>query len=467
MNMQQPISEILRNQRSFFNSGKTKDISFRIQQLKILKKAITENEEAILKACKSDMNKPPLEAYASERSTVLNEIDYAIKNLKSWTKPKRIKTPLLHTHFFGIAQHFLSSSYIYSEPYGVVLIIGPWNYPFQLTLSPLVGAIAAGNCTILKPSEIAPHSSSVISKMIVHNFDRGFVSVVEGDAETASKLLSEKFDYIFFTGGTKIGKIVMEAAAKQLTPVTLELGGKNPCIVDHDVHVEHTARRIVWGKFFNAGQTCMTTDYLLVDRIIKKKLLLSIKKTIKEFYGDDSSKSSDYARIINEKHFERLSGLLKEGEIIIGGDTNSADRYIAPTVIDNVSPEHEIMKEEIFGPILPVIEYEKLDDAISFVNERPKPLALFFFSKDKKKQDRVLRETSSGGGCINETFVHQINFGLPFGGIGESGIGKYHGKFSYDTFSNKKGIMKKSFLLDLKLRYPPYKDKFRMFRRFL
>lgn len=467
MNMQKPICEILQNQRRFFNSGKTKDISFLIQQLKNLKKAITENEEAILRACKSDMKKPPLEAYTSERGIVLNEIDHAVKHLKSWTKPKRIKTPLLHTHFFGVAQHFFASSYIYPEPYGVVLIMGPWNYPFQLMLNPLVGAIAAGNCSILKPSEIAPHASSVIARIIGEHFDPDFISVIEGSTETAQSLLAEKFDYIFFTGGTRVGKIVMEAAARHLTPVTLELGGKNPCIVDHDVHVEHTARRIVWGKFFNAGQTCMTTDYLLVDRIIKKKLLLSIKKTIREFYGDDPSKSPDYARIINEKHFERLSGLLKEGEIIIGGDTNSANRYIAPTVIDNVSPEHEIMKEEIFGPILPGIEYEKLDDAISFVNERPKPLALFFFSKDKKKQDRVLGGTSSGGGCINETFVHQINFGLPFGGVGESGIGKYHGKFSYDTFSNKKGIMKKSFLLDLKLRYPPYKDKFRRLRKYL
>lgn len=461
------ISDLVQRQRKFFQSGRSRDPDFRIKQLKTLRAAIIENEAAILEACKSDMGKPPMEAYTSERGMVLNEIDHAARNLKSWATPRRVKTPFLHTRFFGLAQHFLSSSYIYSEPYGVVLVIGPWNYPFQLTLSPLVGAIAAGNCAIVKPSEIAPQSSSVIAKIIGDVFDPGFVAVVEGDAGTAQRLLSEKFDYIFFTGGTKVGTLVMEAAAKQLTPVTLELGGKNPCIVDRDVPVEQTAKRIVWGKFFNAGQTCMTTDYLLVDTAVKQELLASIKATIREFYGPDPSKSPDYARIINAHHFTRLSRLLKEGEIVIGGETDAGDRYIAPTVIDQVSPRHEAMQEEIFGPILPVLEYEKLDDALSFVNGRPKPLALFFFSRDKRKQERVLRETSSGGGCINETFVHEINFHLPFGGVGASGIGKYHGKFSFDTFSNKKGIVNKSFLVDLALRYPPYGDKFRRARGFM
>ena len=463
---QSSISALIQNQRKYFKSNRTRDIDFRIKQLHTLRTAIIANEDAILEACRSDMNKPPMEAYTSERGMVLNEIDHAMRNLKSWAKPLRVKTPLLHTHLFGIAQHFLASSHIYSEPYGVVLIMGPWNYPFQLTLSPLVGAIAAGNCTILKPSETAPHASRVMSKIIGDIFDPGYVSVVEGGAETGQELLSEKFDYIFFTGGIKVGTLVMESAAKQLTPVTLELGGKNPCIVDHDIHIKYTARRIVWGKFFNAGQTCMTTDYLLVDNSVKSALLESIKATIKQFYGDNPSKNPDYARIINDHHLARLSGLLKEGDIIIGGDTNPADRYIAPTVIDNVLPEHEIMKEEIFGPILPVLGYENLDEAIAFVNKRPKPLAVFMFSRDREKQQRILRETSSGGGCINETFVHEINLSLPFGGVGASGIGKYHGKFSYDTFSNKKSIMKKSFLLDLPLRYPPYGD-FRRTRRFL
>ena len=461
------ISDLMKTQRQFFNSGRTRSVDFRIKQFRTLRSAIIDNEAAILEACRSDMNKPPMEAYTSERGMVLNEIDHVARNLRSWAKPRKSKTPMLHSRFFGIAQHFLASSYIYSEPYGVVLIIGPWNYPFQLTLNPLVGSIAAGNCSMVKPSEVAPHASAVIARIISDNFDPGFISVVEGGPETAQALLAEKFDYLFFTGGTRVGKIVMEAAAKHLMPVTLELGGKNPCIVDTDVHIGYAARRIVWGKFFNAGQTCMTTDYLLANEAIKKNLLNSMKKTIREFYGDKPAKSPDYARIINKNHFERLSRLLEGGDIIIGGDTSAEDRYIAPTIIDNVSPDHEIMKEEIFGPILPVLEYEKLDDAISFVNGRPKPLALFFFSKNKEKQDKVLRETSAGGGCINETFVHGMNFALPFGGVGASGIGKYHGKFSYDTFSNLKSIMKKSFLFDLTLRYPPYEDKFKRSKRFL
>jgi aldehyde dehydrogenase (NAD+) len=461
------ISDIVQKQRNFFNSGKTKDIPFRIQQLKLLKKAITKNEGAILKAAEFDMRKPATEAYFSEIVMVLNEIDYAIKHLKSWAEPKRVKTPLLHTHFLGFFQHFLSSSYIYTEPLGVVLIIGTWNYPFQFTVLPLVGAISAGNCVILKPSEISPHMPNIIARMIGENFDLNYISVIEGGVETAQTLLAERFDYIFFTGGTRIGKIVMEAAAKYLTPVTLELGGESPCIVDSDVHIEYAARRIVWGKFFNAGQTCVAPDYLLVDRSIKKELLEKIKKYIKAFYGDDPSKSPDYARIINENHFNRLSGLLKEGDIIIGGDTNLAERYIAPTVIDNVSLNHKIMGEEIFGPILPVIEYEDLTEAISIVNGRPKPLALYFFSKNRKNQGRVLMETSSGGGCINETFVHILSTTLPFGGIGDSGMGNYHGEASFDTFSHKKSILRKSFLFDIKLRCPPYKDKLKFLKRFL
>ncbi len=454
---QSHLGDLLRRQREFFRSGRTRDVSFRLEQLRTLKRAIVENEAAILEAGKADMRKPPAEAYTSERGMVLNEIDHAVRHLASWARPRRVRTPLRHTHLFGIAQHFLASSFVYSEPLGVVLIIGPWNYPFQLTLSPLVGAIAAGNCAVLKPSEASPSSSRVIGRLIGDHFDPCFVSVVEGDANTAGALLLEKFDHIFFTGGTRVGKLVMEAAARQLTPVTLELGGKNPCIVDRDVHVGHASRRIAWGKFFNAGQTCMTTDYLLVDRAIKGELLTGIRTAIRQFYGDDPSTSPDYARIVSDHHFSRLARLLKQGEVVIGGGTNPRERYIAPTVIDGVLPSHDIMQEEIFGPILPVLAYDRLEDAISFVNARPKPLALFFFSRSKEKQKRVLRETSSGGGCINETFVHEINYCLPFGGVGNSGMGKYHGRFSFDTFSNTKGIVKKSFLLDLRMRYPPYR----------
>ena len=464
---QSSISSLILNQKKFFNSGTTKDISFRIKQLINLKKAIMGNEEEILDACKFDMKKPLLETYVSERSIALNEIDYAVKHLNSWAKPQKVKTPIKNTRMFGIAHHLFASSYIYAEPFGVVLIIGPWNYPFQLTLSPLVGAIAAGNCAIIKPSEIAPHSSGVIAKIIRDHFDSAFISVVEGGVETAQTLLAQDCDYIFFTGSPKIGRMVMKAAAEHLTPVTLELGGKNPCIVDHDIHPDYTARRIVWGKFFNAGQTCMTTDYLLVDKAVKDELIGYIKKYIRKYYGDDPSQSKDFSRIVNKSHFDRLSELLQEGNIIMGGEINADDLYIAPTVIDNISLEHKIMEDEVFGPILPVIEYENLEEAIEIVRGKPKPLALFFFSRDKKKQDKVLRETSSGGGCINETFVHQICITLPFGGVGNSGMGKYHGRFSFDTFSNKKGILKKSFFFDSQMRCPPYSEKFKKLRKYL
>jgi len=467
MKIQKPVIDILKNQKIFFSSGKTKDISFRIDQLRVLKNAIIANEEKILKACKADMNKPPIETFTSERGMVLNEIDYAMRNLESWAKPQRVKTPIRHTRLFGLVHHLCAGSYIYHEPFGVALIIGPWNYPFQLTLSPLVGAMAAGNCSIIKPSEIAPHSSAVIVDIIGDNFDPSYIAVVEGGVEASQLLLSQKFDYIFFTGSPIVGKIVMKAAAEHLAPVTLELGGKNPCIVDHNINPEYAARRIVWGKFFNAGQTCMTTDYLLIDKTIKEELLGYIIKYIREYYGDNPSQSPDYGRIINERHFHRLSELLVEGDILIGGDTNMSDLYIAPTVIENVSLTHKIMQEEIFGPILPVIEYEGLDEAITIVKDRPKPLALFFFSRDKAKQDRILRETSAGGGCINETFVHQICITIPFGGVGNSGIGKYHGRFSFETFSNKKGIIKKSFSFDNKMRYPPYKKTFERLRKYL
>lgn len=450
------VSEIVQNQRNYFKTGKTRDISYRIQRLAVLKKAIRDNEDAILKAVKSDLQKPEAEAVVSEVGLVISEIDYALKHIKSWVRPKRVRTPMVHQP---------AKSYINAEPLGVVLIIGPWNYPFQLVIAPLVGALAAGNCSLMKPSEFSPHTSNVIAKIIEENFDRDFICVIEGDVEVAQELLAEKFDHIFFTGGTGVGRIVMELAAKNLTPVTLELGGKCPCIIDHDTHVERSARRIVWGKFMNAGQTCVAPDYLLVDKRIKEKLILSLKKYIREFYGEDPSKSPDYGRIINGNHYYRLSGLLEDCEVLIGGDLDEEDRYIAPTLIDSISLDHKIMEEEIFGPILPVIEYKDLADAISIVNERPKPLAIYFFSRDKEKQERVVRETSSGGVCVNDTLVHLVTSTLPFGGVGNSGMGRYHGKAGFDTFSNQKSIMKRSFQFDISLRYPPFKGKMKILRR--
>ncbi|MBE9005850.1 aldehyde dehydrogenase [Fortiea sp. LEGE XX443] len=451
------ITELIQKQRQFFQTGKTKDIAFRIEKLKTLKQAIIDNEKAIVQALHGDLHKPEFETYATEIG-VIKEIDYAIKNLHSWTKPKKAEVSL---------DFFSYSAKICSEPLGVVLIIGPWNYPFNLIIAPLVGAIAAGNCSILKPSEIAPHTSSLLTQMMGKYFEPEFIAVVEGGVEASQKLLAEKFDHIFFTGGTAVGKIVMTAAAKHLTPVTLELGGKSPCIVDADVNLEHTVRRITWGKFINAGQTCVAPDYLLVDKKIKQDLLNGLKKSLTEFYGDHPANSPDYARIISQKHYERLANFLNQGKVIAGGETKPEERYIAPTIIDQVSLTDPVMEEEIFGPILPVIEYTDITEAIALINSKPKPLALYLFTQNKNLQQRVLQETSSGGVCINDTVMHVGVSSLPFGGVGDSGIGSYHGKAGFDTFSHHKSVLRNSFWLDLKWRYAPYKDKLSFLKRLI
>jgi aldehyde dehydrogenase (NAD+) len=450
------ISDLIGQQRQFFATGKTKDVDFRLEQLNQLKSAIVSNQSRIVDAVKADLNRPEYEAYFEIAS--IAEVNYAIKNLKSWVKPRKVPISM---------DQFPATARIYPEPLGVVLIIGPWNYPFQLMISPLVGAIAAGNCTILKPSEIAANTSEVVADMISQTFDPGFVAAVEGGVEISQQLLAEKFDRIFFTGGTKIGRIVMEAAAKNLTPVTLELGGKSPCIVDSDVQVEYTAKRIAWGKFINAGQTCIAPDYLLVDKKVKPNLMQAIKTAIGEFYGEDPQASPDYCRIINQRQWERLSAFIQDGEVWVGGKTNREDKYIAPTVLDKVSWDAPVMQDEIFGPILPVLEYDDLTEAIAQINARPKPLALYFFSKDKEKQKRILRETSSGGVCLNDTVMQVGVTTLPFGGVGDSGIGSYHGKASFDTFSHEKSVLQKSFLLDLKWRYAPYKGKLDLIKKII
>lgn len=453
---QAPVKDIIRQQREFFAAGKTKDVEWRIQQLKRLKQAVVDHQESIVKAVKADLGRPDFEAYFE--IAAITEINYALKHLKSWVKPKKVST--------GIEQ-FPASAKIYPEPLGVVLIIGPWNYPFQLMISPLVGAIAAGNCAILKPSEIAANTSRVITDIIQKTFDPAYITAVEGGVETSQQLLEEKFDHIFFTGGTAIGKIVMQAAAKHLTPVTLELGGKSPCIVDSDVNLKYAAKRIVWGKYLNSGQTCIAPDYLLVNHQIKNDLLAEIKQCIQEFYGNDPSQSPDYSRIISHRHFERLASLLDKGKIVVGGKTKPEEKYIDPTVIDGVSWESPVMEEEIFGPILPVIEYTNIQDAIAQINARPKPLALYIFSKDKQKQQQVLQETSSGGVCINDTVMQVGVSTLPFGGVGDSGIGSYHGKASFDTFSHYKSVLKKGLWFDQNWRYPPYKDKLSLLKRII
>lgn len=454
------IGMILEQQRNYFNTGETRDLKFRIDKLNILKKAIVKYESEILEALWIDLHKSEFEAYATEIGIVLEEIKFVVKHLKSWSKTKKVRTPLTH---------FLASSYIYSEPYGVSLIMSPWNYPFQLLMAPLIGSIAAGNCSMLKPSENSPKTTGVIIKIIEESFKEEFVSVVEpyGGKEAAESLLKEEFDYIFFTGSVPVGKIVMEASSKHLTPVTLELGGKSPCIVDKDADIRLAAKRIAWGKFLNAGQTCVAPDYLLVHKSIKKELLVEIKGYIKEFFGENPEDSNDLPRIINERQFDRLVRLLGKGNIVIGGEHNKRERYIAPTVIDNITWNDPIMSDEIFGPILPVLEFEDLEEVIKIVNLKPKPLALYFFSNNKRNQEKIIQRISYGGGCINDTVMHVASPYLPFGGVGASGMSAYHGKGSYDVFSHKKSVNKKSNLIDVKIRYAPYNDKIKWLKKLM
>ncbi|MGD1857882.1 MAG: aldehyde dehydrogenase [Leptolyngbyaceae cyanobacterium] len=441
-----PIPTVLEQQRIFFASGQTKSADFRLTQLAKLKQAIIDRQADIVAAAKADLGRPEFEAYFE--IATLSEINLAIKKLKRWMRPQRVKSTL---------ENFPSSAWIQPDPLGVVLIIGPWNYPFQLMLSPLVGAIAAGNCAILKPSEHAPHTAKVVADLIADTFDPSYITVFEGDAAVSQQLLAEKFDHIFFTGGTAIGRIVMAAAAKHLTPVTLELGGKSPCIVDADINLDHAAKRIAWGKFINAGQTCIAPDYLLIEHSIKEAFLAKLTAAMGEFFGDDPSQSPDLSRIINQRQFDRLTGLLDSGTVLVGGEADASTRYIAPTVLDNVTWDSPVMQDEIFGPILPVLTYDRFDQALAQVNARPKPLALYLFSRDRAKQQRVLTETSSGGVCLNDTVLHIGVPGLPFGGVGQSGMGSYHGKASFDTFSHYKSVLKKTFWFDLDWRYAPYK----------
>lgn len=446
--LQRPnTSTLVAQQRRFFQTGQTQDIAFRLQQLKKLKQAVLDRQDQILEAVRLDLGRPKFEGYFE--LSALSEANTAIKHLTTWAKPQRVKT--------GIDQ-FPASAWIQPDPLGVVLIIGPWNYPFQLVFAPLVGAIAAGNCAILKPSEHAPHTSKVVAELVESIFDPNYVAVVPGDVSTSQALLEERFDHIFFTGGSAIGKVIMAAAAKHLTPVTLELGGKSPCIIDRNVQLEYAAKRIIWGKFINAGQTCIAPDYLLVDRAIAAEFMPLLAQKITQFFGEEPEQSPDFGRIIHQRHFDRLVSFIQDGKAIAGGNHNASKKYIAPTLLTNVSWDASVMQDEIFGPILPIFEYDDLEEAIAIVNARPKPLALYFFSKDEQKQNRVLSATSSGGVCINDT-VMQVGVGdLPFGGVGESGMGRYHGKYSFDVFSHYKSVLKKSFLLDLAWRYAPYTE---------
>jgi aldehyde dehydrogenase (NAD+) len=452
----QEIPGIIKKQKEYFNTGETRDITFRIRSLKLLRQAIRGNEDRILDALYKDLHKSGFESYASEIGIIFPEIDYAIRHMRKWARTERVSTPIIH---------FLSRSYVYKQPYGTVLIIGPWNYPFQLTISPLVAALAAGNTAVIKPSELSPHTSTVIADIVRETYPEHHITVVEGGIDESRTLLSERFDYIFFTGGTAVGRVVMEAAAKHLTPLTLELGGKSPTIVDVDADLALAARRIAWGKFFNAGQTCLAPDYLFVHRAVRDRFIKILKDTIDAFYPEGAKASPDYARIINEKHFSRLEALMNQGTILHGGERELETLFISPTLIGNVVPDHAIMKEEIFGPLFPVQEFDRLEEVIAFINARPRPLALYYFSRNRSSQQRILRETISGGGCINDTVSHVGSTTLPFGGVGDSGMGSYHGKAGFDTFTHRRSILVRSNLVDLALRYPPYGTRLGLLKR--
>lgn len=442
------MEKVVDIQRMYYESGQTRDVEFRMKNLKRLRETVRAYERKIEEALWKDLHKPAYESYLTEVSFVLQELDEHIRHLYRWAKPRRVGTPL---HLFG------SRSRVVCEPFGVVLVIAPWNYPFQLLMSPLVGAIAAGNCVVLKPSPYAPHVSDVIAEMIAEVFGPAYVTVVQGGREANQVLLAERFDYIFFTGSPELGKVVMKAAAEQLIPVTLELGGKSPCIVGREANIEVAAKRIAWGKFLNAGQTCIAPDYLFVHEEIKTKLLERIVFYIRKFYGDDPEKSPDYSRIVRKEAVERLAVLMRNEKIICGGEVDTETLYIAPTILDDVSPAAPVMQQEIFGPILPVMTFYDLKETISYINAHDKPLALYYFGSTYAA-DQLIAGTSSGGVCVNDTIMHIANGNLPFGGVGKSGIGKYHGYSSFMTFSNRRSVLSSTTWWDIPFRFPPYKS---------
>ena len=452
--------EIVEAQRTYYMEGKTRALSARIDALNRLEKSILTYEQELYQALRSDLGKSRAESYMCEVGLTLSELRYVRRHVKSWSRNRRVHTPLAQFH---------AASFTVQEPYGVVLIMSPWNYPMLLTLEPLIGALAAGNCCVLKPSAYSPATSAVMAKLIREAFPSDYVTVIEGGRKENEDLLNQKFDYIFFTGGVNVGKQVMEKASAHLTPVTLELGGKSPCIVDHTANIPLTARRLVFGKYLNCGQTCVAPDYVLVEKSVKEKLLTCIKEEIRRMFGEHPLENPDYGKMINQKHFDRVRGLIDPMKLVAGGQVQEETLRIAPTVLADVTAEDPVMQEEIFGPVLPVIPVKDIEEAIQFVQERPKPLALYVFTEDKRTEQRVLTETSYGGGCINDTIIHLATSEMGFGGVGNSGMGSYHGKKSFDLFSHEKSIVKKSTWMDLPMRYQPYtvwKEKLvRMFVR--
>jgi aldehyde dehydrogenase (NAD+) len=444
-------------QQAYVESGATRPYTFRIEQLRKLKQAVKAHEERLLSALAQDLRKPAIEGFAAEIGFVYADINHTIKHLKRWMKPRRVGTPL---------QMIPSTSRVYAEPLGRVLVIAPWNYPVMLLLAPLAAAIAAGNVAVLKPSELAPATSAAIAELIGETFPRELATVVEGGVDASQALLARKWDHIFFTGGTAVGKIVAKAAAEHLTPVTLELGGKSPCIVTADADLDLAARRIAWGKFYNAGQTCVAPDYILADRSVKAALVERLTHYIRQFYGADPAQSPDLARIINDRHFDRLAAMLAApgARLAAGGQTDRTQRYIAPTVLDDVGRDHPAMQEEIFGPILPVLAYDTLEQAFATIKTMSHPLALYLFTRSRDTERRVLGEVSFGGGCVNDVLMHLSNLDLPFGGVGPSGTGAYHGKWGFDTFSHFKGVVHSGAWFDPPVRYLPSGNKLKLFK---
>ena len=446
---------IFDNQKQYFNSQATKSTDFRLRALKALKSAILDKEPQIVDALRKDLNKSEFDAFSTEIGILLEEISYVTKRLQKWARPRKVTTALTHFGTKGLQ---------YPEPYGVVLIVAPWNYPFQLAISPLIGAIAAGNCAVIKPSELTPNTSAVIASLISSIYDEEYVAVVEGAVETSTSLLTLPFDYIFFTGSVGVGKVVMEAAAKHLTPLTLELGGKSPCIVHHDADLRLAAKRIAWGKFLNAGQTCIAPDYIYVQQTVHDTFISYLKEAIHTLYSDNALANEDYVRIVAKRHFERLLDFLQDGDIIEGGRYDATTLKIQPTLLTNITWHDKVMQEEIFGPILPILSYSSLEEVIHTVQSKPHPLALYLFSTDNKAVNKVIHQVEFGGGCINDVIYHIATPYLPFGGKGSSGMGAYHGKASFDTFTHYKSVLKQTNYFDIPFRYPNNKFGLRILK---
>ncbi len=449
--------ENLIEMRSYFTSGITQPYAFRQEQLKKLHDAVKKYENQLHEALYTDLKKSPEECWVTETGFLLSEVSNILKHLKNWIQPEMVSTNLLNIP---------SKSFVMREPLGVVLIISPWNYPFQLLMTPLAGAMAAGNCVVLKSSEFAPATSAVMKQMIEETFDKNYIQFVEGDGATVipDMMNNFTFDHVFYTGSTTVGKIIYKMAAERLVPVTLELGGKSPCIVEEDANIKVAAKRVAFAKFSNAGQMCVAPDYVLVHQSKKQELIEAFKKTLPAFFGADASTSYEYGRIINEKQFDRLTGYLQQGKIVCGGNSNRDELYIEPTIMEDVSIDTSIMKEEIFGPILPIISFENTKEAKAIIANNPNPLAFYVFTSDKTKEQDWLTSIPFGGGCVNNTALHLTNHNLPFGGRGFSGSGQYHGRYSFETFSHKKAVMKTPTWFDPAIKYPPFKGKMKLFK---